>query len=113
MQAMATRTPQQPWMLRRSGAQVRATFRGFLDARSGQVSAAELERALEDLDQAHLYLDVGAMDGYANEARQAWGKVLQRHHRRICTLTTSGATPIVRLGASLLGMLARVEVKHL
>lgn len=100
------------WSIERRGPLIHATFRGFLDAHSGKESAVELERQLAGSARVELHLDVGAMDGYANEARNEWGKVIRRHRHRIAAITTQGAGPLERLGASVLGMLARVRVSH-
>ena len=105
-------TERAPWQIERQGKTVHAIFRGFLDGRSGEASAAEFERATRALDEFRLILDVRAMDGYANEARQAWGRVIRERRRAIVAVETVGASAIVRMGASLLGMLAGVIVEH-
>ncbi len=105
-------TGERVWSIERDGPLIRAAFRGFLDAKAGEESARALDRLLAGESHVELLFDVEGMDGYANEARDEWGQIMRRHRHRIAAITTRGAKPIVRLGASLLGMLVRIRVSH-
>ena len=105
-------TPSATWQIERYGKLVEAHFNGFLDADAGTKSAAELERATKELDEFRLVFHVGSMAGYDNEARRAWSRVMRVRRRHITAIVTIGASPIIRLGASLLGALAGVLVEH-
>lgn len=104
--------PTASWRIERRGKTIEARFDGYLDADAGTESAAELERATKELREFRLIFDVGAMEGYDNEARRAWSRVMRLRRQHITSIETIGASPIIRLGASLLGMLAGVVVEH-
>jgi hypothetical protein len=100
------------WRMVREAAGVRATFEGVLGAEEGRRSARALDELMGTMPHVDLVFEVTRMEGYANEARQAWQATMKERRKQIRSLTTIGAKPIVRLGASLLGMIAGVLVRH-
>ena len=101
------------WAIHREADRVEARFEGFLGPADGALSATEFLAQTSDATPIHLIFDVGQMEGYANEARAAWTTAMRKRRQAIRSLTTRGAKPIIRLGASLLGMVAGIQVTHM
>lgn len=100
------------WRIERLGHVVQARFDGYLDEAAGHASAQRFESLTVGLERLEIVFDVRAMDGYDNAARNAWGRVMRKRREQIVSIETVGASPIIRLGASVLGMFAGVLVTH-
>lgn len=100
------------WVLTREGATLRASFEGTLTASEGERSAAALRELVRDLEGVDIVLHVRDMEGFDTAARKAWQRELRPLRARIRSLRTVGASPIVRLGASTLGLLVGIPVDH-
>jgi hypothetical protein len=99
------------WQIRESADRVVFRFHGYLSGADGVASATALAEVLRQRC-VHVSFDVGEMDGYAGEARRAWQTVLMPQRRRILSITCIDGNPLVRMGASTLGLALGIPVRH-
>jgi hypothetical protein len=99
--------------MERRGEELWVCFEGYLDGESGLASARAVADVLEASSTAvGLVLDVGAMSGYAPEARRAWQETLAPHHTKLRHARTRGASTLVRMGATVVGLFLGLSVHH-
>lgn len=91
---------------------LRLTFLGYLGAEAGQESASAVANELAERAE-HMTLEVASMTGYASDARRAWQGTLRPYRKRLLSLTLVGANPLVRMGATAMGLALGVRVRFL
>jgi hypothetical protein len=52
------------------------------------------------------------MSGYAPDARRAWQDTLAPHRTKLRNVRTRGATTLVRMGATVVGLFLGLPVQH-
>lgn len=55
--------------------------------------------------------DLRAMRGYATEARRAWQDAFRQHRQQMLAVVFIGGTPLIRMGAAVVGAVAGVPVR--
>jgi hypothetical protein len=101
------------WRLDHQGETLVVVFEGYLSADEGRTSARAVARAVADAPApVELLLDVAAMAGYATEARRAWQTALSPHRDKLRGIRTRGASTIIRMGATVLGLFLGFNVHH-
>ncbi|MCA9613083.1 MAG: hypothetical protein H6721_32575 [Sandaracinus sp.] len=111
--AFLTAVGTEAWQLERQGDALIVRFVGHLDATAGQDSAAAVAASiLEHPTATDLVLDVEHMSGYAPGARRAWQSELGPHRGRLASVKTRGASTLVRMGATVLGLFLGLGVEH-
>lgn len=103
------------WSVRLDGETLEARFDGWLTQKQGEASAKAFVAKFDQCthERLDIVFEVTGMTGYAPAARRAWQRSLLPYRRRIRSITTVGASTVVRMGASTIGLLLRVPVRHL
>ena len=99
------------WSVSRSGDAIVAHFSGRLVVSEGQQSVSAFCREL-DKGPATAVFDIREMEGYDGGAREAWQKGLSGQRDKINEIIVVGGSPLIRLGASMIGVFVRIPVRN-
>lgn len=86
------------------------TFDGHLSSGDGEQAAREFVAALGG-EACDVEWDVRRMTGYDSGARKAWQRQLMPRRRQIRSITLVGGSPLVRMGASALALVLRIDCR--
>lgn len=87
------------------------SFSGHLDETAGAESAKRFAAELGS-KQTNIVFDISAMKSYDAKARGAWQEMLWPKRELIKSLSIIGGSPLVRMGAHMLGMALRAKVQN-
>lgn len=101
------------WTVRSRGGRLFAAFVGELDTESGRASAREFALHLAAAPApVDVVFELAAMTGFEANALRAWQETLLPLRRKIRSLETRGARPMVRMGASGLALFLQITIAH-
>lgn len=86
------------------------SFDGKLSAEEGAASARAFADAANAHDKIEAVWDIRRMTGYDRAAREAWQSTLWPLRHKIRRVTVVGGRPLVRLGATTLGLALGVQI---
>tara|TARA_B100001750_G_scaffold148838_1_gene119107 strand:+ start:1995 stop:2378 length:384 start_codon:yes stop_codon:yes gene_type:complete len=100
------------WQVEQIGSRLLFRFHGDLSELEGERSANALLTHITGTEEVDLVFEVSQMTGFAIGAQSAWRRAFMRRRRSIRSLATVGANPLVRMGATVLGLAIGVLVEH-
>jgi hypothetical protein len=86
------------------------SFDGKLTAEEGAASAKAFAEAASPHEKVDAVWDIRRMTGYERAAREAWQSTLWPLRQKIRRVTVVGGKPLVRLGATTLGLALGVQI---